>query len=84
MLYLIFTLAVLSFGCNASTGLKCLPAEQQSVSEETYILNIIHGGTMANRTSIEKIKKEYISRSQQESVLGIRNEVCVSFTNAGS
>jgi len=132
MRYLIFVLIGLTLGCNVSAGLKCLPSEQQSVSEhlyfgrekpdgavsesdwlkfldevvtpefpdgltvieaygrwspdgvqiiseDTYILNIIHSDSMANRTSIEKIKGEYISRFQQKSVLRIRNEVCATF-----
>ena len=55
------------------------PEGGQSISEDTYILNIIHSDSMVNRSSIEKISEEYKFRFQQNAVLRTRNEVCVTF-----
>ena len=48
-------------------------------SEQTYILNVIHPADIAIDAAIGSIKREYISRYDQDSVLQVRYPACATF-----
>jgi hypothetical protein len=67
-------------------GLTVLPASGQWRSgageiarEESYVLNIVHAGTATEDSLFDEVVAAYKNRFQQESVLRVRSDVCVSF-----
>lgn len=67
-------------------GLSVWPAAGQwrnergvIVSEEAYVLNIVHAGAAEQDRALQDIVGAYKARFQQEAVLRVQAEVCVSF-----
>ncbi|MEY4752395.1 MAG: hypothetical protein RJA44_70 [Pseudomonadota bacterium] len=67
-------------------GLSVWPAAGQWLSndgalvrESSYVLNIVHADEAAAETALQTIAAEYRSRFQQEAVMRLRSQVCVSF-----
>lgn len=67
-------------------GLTVLPGSGQWRSgageiehEASYVVNIVHAGTATEDSLFDEVVAAYKNRFQQESVLRVRSDVCVSF-----
>lgn len=67
-------------------GLTVWPASGQwrsaggaVTSEASYVLNLIHPETEATESAVRAMVTEYKNRFQQEAVLRVKGDVCVSF-----
>lgn len=67
-------------------GLSVWPASGQWKSTEghiiregSYVINIVHPGSLAASAALDEIVSEYKTAFQQEAVLRVRGPVCVSF-----
>jgi hypothetical protein len=47
--------------------------------EASYVLHVVHPDTGADERGVAEIMREYRSRFQQEAVLRVRSNACVSF-----
>lgn len=54
-------------------------ASGEIVQEGTFVLHVMHLNEPVRETAIQEIMDEYKSSFQQEAVLRVQNDVCVSF-----